>query len=245
MAFTVGADDGHGHKVAMILGESQVATVYTTDDKQLRWKYHQNGGAIPAPMIPARQRFDTLMAEISAAVPIDRKPAAYAQLGKALFNALEMNDAAKINESFKSVEDFILKVCGQRARFLYVRAFLLAAAVLIGIGASITYLPLLDVVLKCTVGVVFGVVGACMSVLQRSSSAEVDITAGETLAAIQGAARALVGALFGLFVVLASIGDLVLGTAKANITALAALAVVAGISERFVPEIIKKIEGGS
>lgn len=244
-ALTTGADDGKGYKVATILGESTIAVVYTTADNQLRWKYHQNGGAIPAPMVPARQKFDALMTDISTSVPSKHKPPAYAHLGKALFNALDVNEPAKIDEAFTYVVSFVNQVRMQRARLVYVRAFLIVALVIISVALAVSYLPVLDVVMKGVIGVIFGVAGACISVLQRSASTDVDIAAGESLVAVQGGARALVGALFGLFVVLASVGDLVLGVAKANVVALAALAVVGGVSERLVPEIIGKLEGMS
>src|SRR5262249_22023257 len=89
-----------------------------------------------------------------------------------------------------------------------------------------------------------GGVGAIASVLQRISSLEISPYAPLWYAVLQGAARVLVGALFGVFFALANKANLVLGTFANNLYAIAAFGVLAGISERFVPEIIRKMESG-
>jgi len=61
---------------------------------------------------------------------------------------------------------------------------------------------------------------------------------------LQGAARIAVGVLFGVFFALANKANLVLGTFAENLNAVAAFSILAGISERFVPEIIRKLESG-
>jgi len=57
-------------------------------------------------------------------------------------------------------------------------------------------------------------------------------------------ARVVLGVLFGVFFPLANKANLILGTFAENLYAIAVFGVLSGISERFVPEIIRKLESG-
>lgn len=245
MAELVKAGDSlHGQTVAMILGQSASVRVYTTTDNQLRWDYLANEGHVPVELAPALSAFDGLMTEISTTVPKDRRAVAYAQLGKALFNALDAANAKGIEDSFKGVRNFVATCALHAARFRYIIAFLIASAILAAsclvLAQFVTSPPNLALLLTAAAS---GTGGAAMSVLYRSSRLALDPTAHTGFLILQGIARAILGALFGCFIVLACQGELILAFAKDHPLALYPLAVVAGYSERFVPEIMSHLEG--
>jgi len=94
------------------------------------------------------------------------------------------------------------------------------------------------------VGGLGGSIGGVISVLQRSNSIDVDYNWDARYILMQGAARIALGTLFGMFTVFACAADFIAGFAKEDPTSLIVLSVVGGISERFVPEIVRRLEAG-
>jgi hypothetical protein len=84
--------------------------------------------------------------------------------------------------------------------------------------------------------------GAVVSVLQRINSLDFSRFAPLWYTLLQGAARVVLGVLFGVFFVLANKANLLLGTFAENLYAIAAFGALSGVSERFIPEIIRKME---
>jgi hypothetical protein len=197
-------DTLNGKVIAAILGQSESVTVYTTTDKELRWDYRGNDGHVPLSLSHAVSYFDSLMTEIATMVPQRRKAIAFIELGKALFNALEGGSAAGIDDAFKGVREFVGNCALHAARFRYVLAFLAAAVILaggcLGFATLVPSPPDLSILL---IAAASGAAGAAMSVLYRSSRLALDPTAPTGFLIVQGIARAVLGALFGCFIVLA------------------------------------------
>src|SRR5262245_54384015 len=77
-----------GQRIHTILGQSSRASVYTTEDKHLRWEYFENRGSPPKRLTPAIEQFDSLMAEIKLlAGNAEYKRTLFERLGKSLFIA--------------------------------------------------------------------------------------------------------------------------------------------------------------
>lgn len=236
-------DSFSGHTVAGVLGQSSRVEVFTTTDKQLRWTYLGNEGRIPSEMLFAVSRFDALMSQIRTQVPKPDREAAYEQLGKALFHVLDCNSPTECAPRYDPVQLFITECALRDSRLTYVVAFLISS-VLIGAacsaaarwGSASETSPFLWAA-SC------GVVGSGMSVLSRSGNLPLNANAGRTFLLLQGACRPILGALFGLFLTLACKGDVILSFAKNSPLALLSMATMAGFSERFVPEIMSRLEG--
>lgn len=230
-----------GQVVESILGQSDKIVVYTTQDKHLRWSYRANGGEIDPPMRPAVSRFDRLMTDIAAVVPARHRASAYAQLGKALFNVLDGGDPSRIEDGFAGVVSFVREAALEYSRLLYVIAFLVTTALL---GPFISWAAVsqdTEPLRSVLTGGAFGMLGACVSVLQRSHGLTLDPMAGRPFILVQGGARAVLGLLFGVFIVLACKGELILAFAKDHPAALLPMAMIAGASERFVPEVMEQL----
>ncbi|MEP6743260.1 MAG: hypothetical protein ABJB61_12230, partial [bacterium] len=88
----------------------------------------------------------------------------------------------------------------------------------------------------------FGSVGACISVLQRNPSLDVDPWMSNGYLRLQGITRIVLGFIFGCIFVLASKANFVLGVVRNNPYSLLVLCIVAGFSERLIPELLSKFE---
>jgi hypothetical protein len=92
-------------------------------------------------------------------------------------------------------------------------------------------------------GAALGVVGAWLSVLQRTGSADLDIGAGTFLFAMEGWVRLAIGGVGGFFVALLLVAGWVLPLAKTNHALFAAVCLVAGLSERLVNSLATDLAG--
>lgn len=87
-----------------------------------------------------------------------------------------------------------------------------------------------------------GACGAWTSVLQRASRLRVGPFDPPHYLAFQGVTRTLLGGVFGAFVVAASNAGILLTFAKDNSWATAVAGFLAGVSERYVPEMLRDFE---
>ena len=63
--------------------------------------------------------------------------------------------------------------------------------------------------------------------------------------ALEGVSRISVGCFFGVLFALMCQGNLVLGVFKEELNALLVFAIISGFSERFVPELMEKLEASA
>jgi hypothetical protein len=232
--------------VRMILGQSPIITVYTTEDGQLRWVYHLDG-RMPPQVLKSVARFDALKAEIISSVPKVHNARAMAQLGKALFAVVESGETEHMEDYFAEVANFIKSKALPPARLHYIAGSTAFAALSVAVLSVVAQFTILSDKPQSLVviGGIGGSIGGLISVLQRSTSLDVDYNWEKTYLLIQGGMRVVLGMLFGIFALLASDADLILGFVKDNLSSMVVLASVAGLSERFVPEIIKRFESHS
>ncbi len=224
------------------LGDGPVACVFTTKDKQLRWRYKANGGVVPFRLLCAVSEFDSIMTTVAVSVPKAYRKATYHHLGKALFAAFHTPDGTKPGKEFKKVRLFVRKKAKERARLAYVLASLASVAALALVVVPIYFLTAASNVALVALGGCFGSVGATISVLQRNPLLELDPWMSTRYHALEGAARIVLGFIFGGIFVIASKANFVLGVISDNSYPLLILCIVAGFSERLIPELLSKLE---
>jgi hypothetical protein len=237
----VGEKCSTGQIVDSILGQSARVTVYTTKDKHLRWQYDENNGNVPDDRIPVLNEFDSLMTEIKAFVPAQNQTEAYTGLGKALFASLNAKETVDLVRNFDTVKTFITQSFLLRARFLYT-AFALGTAVLVIIVLLLFANLLSPTNAVYFYGAVFGATGAAVSVMQRSRNIELDVQLPDRSLYLQACIRVLLGLIFGLLFIFASKANLVMGTINNDFFGLCVFALVAGFSERMIPDLIGRLE---
>ena len=228
----------------MTLGDSPVACVFTTTDNQLRWRYKANNGVVPFRLLGAVSEFDSIMTAIAVSVPKAHRKETYHQLGKALFAAFHTPQGTRPGREFRKVRLFVRKKAKERARLSYVLASLATTTVLALVVVTIYFyfrIPASNLRLVI-LGGCFGAVGATISVLQRSPSLELDPWVSRRYHALQGVTRIVLGFIFGGIFVIGSKANFVLGVIRNNPYPLLILCIVAGFSERLIPELLSKFE---
>lgn len=233
-----------GQIIETILGQSTVAVVYTTKDRFMRWEYFENNGDLPDSHLPAVSCFDALLGDIVVSVPARYQSRAEEELGSALFAALDNADSSQHLQCFDTVKRYIKAVATQHARFVYVITGFGVALLLVLAGAGAYFIigqrfPDLKLLLLAGVG---GGLGALLSILFRADNLDLDSRAHAKYLAFQGASRVALGVLFGALFVAARRANLVAGAIPEAAEPMLVCSVVAGFSERFVPEIMRSIE---
>jgi hypothetical protein len=168
-------------------------------------------------------------------------------LGASIVTMLEKDTAAIIREVVKKADTYLKERMAEMARkwylissFIYTGIYILA--ILIALNAG-NYNDLWSHIFH---GTAMGALGALISIITRSEKIYVNISAGKYLHFLETAARIVVGILGGVLAALAVKADILLGIFKSSKEPLALLLIVcfvAGASERFVPSIIKHVEG--
>lgn len=240
--YKVGDEGETGQTIKTILGQSQNVAVFTTTDNQLRYEEYRPDNEHLEERQTAITRFDQIMADISTFVAKKSKKRAYHQLGKALYSALDCVQPDMYDSFFKPLEEFIKGQALFSARFAYIITSFATTCIF---GIILWIIPFVSnnaTVKQYLFGGICGLIGALVSVLQRSSNLELDYTQPQHHVILQGVSRSILGLIFGSFIVLASQGNLLLGMISDNVFSLYTFCFVAGVSERFVPEIIEKME---
>lgn len=239
----VGSETSTGQIVSEVLGQSTTAAVYQTEDGHLRWSYFGNSKILPDEKKPAVAMFDGLMQTVKVYLSDTHKEECLKLLGKSLFRALDSEVSLDGPNHFENAASTIEDLAQQNARFSYVSfCFAALAVVLLVGGLSIWALALEEV---WEIGAwcgILGAAGAAISVAHRIRNLNIEWKSQRKLLAAEGFARILVGFFFGVLFCLMCKGDLVLGALKSNYLALLVFSTIAGFSERFIPELMEKLE---
>ncbi|WP_294624028.1 hypothetical protein [uncultured Roseovarius sp.] len=239
----IGSKTSTGQIVKEVLGQSKTAAVYITDDNNLRWSYFGDGGDIPDYKKPSVSEFDSLMQLIRTYVPKRQKEDHFKLLGKSLFQALNSTENLSSPVHFHAVAASIEELSQQSARFSYVTYCFLALGIIVSIGLLLDWG--LSFSGEWAVGTwcgLMGAAGAAISVAHRITGLKINWKSQPKMLVAEGFARVLVGLFFGIIFYMMSVSDLVLGMLKENTLALLVFATIAGFSERFIPELMEKLE---
>lgn len=232
-----------GDKICHIVGETDRAGVFLIEGDKIRWEFYADS-VVPEHAHHATSKYEALFYTVSASFPPKLRRSLVLEIANSLFSALDSKTAAPVDGYFTVVEEKVGYQAKANQSFRY----------LLGAGIALVATGVIDVALGYWIG--FGIagpvllaagaggMGAIASVLQRIGSLDISRFAPLWFAFVQGGARVGLGVLFGLFFVVANKANLVLGSFAENVYAVAAFGALAGISERFIPEIIRKLESG-
>lgn len=225
-----------------IFGRTDNFIVYLTGRKGVRYEFDDG---IRDEVGPVVQRFNDLAVCIRVMRMGPDKLHAYWLLALATYTALLNRKRSPLNVHFREVPAFVRARGAAHARFLYVASGVVAAMALIGAASSVLWFgefqsgESLDLAL-CAIG---GALGAQTSLLQRASAVELDPYATRGTLTFLGLVRIALGITFGVLVVVLSKANLLAGVVSQSHWSIFAIAFVGGgFSERFVPDLLSKLE---
>jgi hypothetical protein len=168
------------------------------------------------------------------------RAAAVEFLAPALYAALLTAEGQDPKAAFADARAYIERKTTERARLHYV-LFSGAFAALFLMLAYFGHLCWTsDIRGLVSIRIGSGAVGATISIIQRVWMLKVDPLESTFYVAAQGFVRIILGAMFGAVFIILSKANVAFGTVSDNVLALCALSIAAGLSERFVPDLLER-----
>lgn len=194
---------------------------------------------LPDYLKPAVAEFNQLLSFSTSTLSKKDQRLVNPQLAHSLSIAFNSQENEDVLRGFKKVENFINIRANSNTHFWYifynsVLFFLICIVLLLLYFYS-------DISKVFVVGAAGGLVGAFLSILTRIDQLALDILAPFRNVFLQGYSRLLVGIISGLFIIVASRSNLILGTYSESIYSLVVFCLISGFSERFVPDLISTI----
>jgi hypothetical protein len=170
-------------------------------------------------------------------------------LGEAVARLLDTQNPDQAKAVLEKARSYINARSSENARLWYLTASLQATAgaviVVLLIWAAKAYLPLGFRTLSIILGVGAGALGAFLSILLRSHTVPLDISASKRLYRFEGFAKVLAGMIGALLVALGVEAKFLFGninSSEGQLELILVLCIVAGASERLIPSIIRNVE---
>jgi len=240
-------------RIRVLTVASKDYIVYLDDDFNVEWSLTEGYDAASNPALgPVQDRVSLLEVQSVDCVPPRRLGPFRRLLAEGLGRVISDRSEAGARALLDRAEEEIVSRRSERARIWYLMASGIAACVVGIIGVVLWACKRwaicilggngFDVLLASTLGGL----GALISVISRSTRLTTDTYAGSWIHYFEGAARIVTGWAGALFVSLAVKADLVGGivnTVRHGLPLLLTLGFAAGISERLMPDLIRKVEG--
>lgn len=229
------------HLPVQVFGRGTDYAVFMDKNGVVRWDYP----AYPAALLPAITEFEKSMVVATTVMQDVHQKMAKQILGNELTVAFRSGaNMPPLSEVFAASRDFIYKRVQATATNSYVAASLVAA---LGFGAvllaCIVWSPtrIVHQAHLLAVGALAGMIGASISVLQRSATLEITPFALKSQLGVQAVVRMTLGIIFGALTVIAVKGKVAFGAFDWNNDMLFIFAVAAGFSERLVPDLLTNL----
>jgi len=239
--FVPGAKDPAGRTIETVIGRHRKLVVWITSENVVGWLYDE----LPERLRPAVVQFQRLNGIAKSRLGKKQRPIVAGLLGPALYAALLSSDAEDPSLHFEEARCIIYSKCTQVSRLAYVLLSLLFGVVVVAAAlSSYVYLPTSESLRTALfVGITGGIIGSVISIIQRARTLKIDPFDSAIVLAFHGLSRVVLGAVFGVLLVAASKSNIALGHFADNLWALFGLAAVAGLTERWVPELLARHAG--
>jgi hypothetical protein len=239
-AVSIGDTADHGCRVTHIVSVEANYVIYVTDDGKAGFECSRGFVSTRSQAI---QCHDEIVWKCFTALPDRLRRKVLQQEAYALANAFAASDDSIAESYYRNVNRLFEAKVKEYFLFWYLLGF--AATFLIG---SVAILPSwhgyfanhsAEVNVAIFAGLI-GALGALASVLQRIGTLEFYSYHSLWFYFISGTARAVLGYIFGLVLYFLVKADILFSVAKTNVWYILVLAFLAGINERFVPELIER-----
>ncbi len=233
----IGETRSSGQKVKSIIAYGPEVRVFVAEDDSIGWEYD---GKDNLSFSNALAIYNELSYRVKHFVPNELQKICKEELGHSFYLAL--SGGSDKSKYFSEVKMFIDSKAKERSRLHYLLWCTVTVFVFWGFAIPFYYLINGENLHLVILGCIAGSLGSLLSVLQRSSDLHIDPYGTEFYLSLQGVARAALGTLFGAVLIIASKSNLVFGFVNDNKMGLFIFSIIAGFSERFVPEILNRIE---
>jgi hypothetical protein len=225
--------------IEYIFGYGENFIVYLNNQPAIAYEYDE----MPSCLIPVVAEFYRLQHIANCALQgVDKKEIA-SILGTELAAAFRSSGDAAPALHFLSSREFITNRAEAVLRSAYVRSSVLSSIIVIMLLAVSTYFlrKISGNAWLISFGALGGVAGATISIIQRGVTLTVNPFVPLPHVVFQGLVRVGLGGVFGVLLIVASRANLTLGILGNNVWSLFIFSVVAGFSERFIPDILDRI----
>ncbi len=228
--------------ITRIVGKNINCIVYFVDVEgveKLRWHWDneicKNATNATAIAHDLANRIDSVLLK-------EQRLIGYNLIGSALFAALQMPLNATSVDPFRNVKQYIETKLNERAHFNYLFISFLLMTILGGFTIIIANYYGLRISIDLIIVGTLGSVGAFVSILQRYKDIEIKKYSSSEYVALRGLTRITIGFIFGCYLLILVEAELLFGGLNINDSFVHAFAFISGFSERFIPEVIGKVE---
>lgn len=238
--YIVGDEAEGGSVIGVIIGSAPNFIVFMTEDEGLRWELDDDNR--PDHFADCVARFDKLQSMVINSVPRRKRQKSLKEsLGRALFVSVTSR-SPEAEVKFDAIGSRVENEIRLQARLHYVVASLVLASFVGCAVYGLKHFEIMGDLFSYGLGASAGAVGAALSVLLRSGSINVPPFSTPFEHSFQGLSRVLLGTLSGLVLSVLINAEIVLGLLKGNLDALSVFCIIAGFSERYLPDILYSIE---
>ncbi|MFZ0748323.1 MAG: hypothetical protein WAM70_03110, partial [Pyrinomonadaceae bacterium] len=215
--------------------------VYTNKHDELTYEC----STLPTKLAPAVTEFNRLSSIAKAKSGLDALDQKAMQhiLGIDLAAAFTSGEQFHPQTNFLSSRDFINSKVEEKLRATYILGSVACAVILFLLTGLGTYLLWRggSFLWEVSLGLLGGVLGATISVMQRGGNLTVNPFFRWPRIVLMGLTRISLGMIFGAVLVVAAKADISMSMVKSNMWSLFIFTIVAGFSERFVPDVLGSI----
>lgn len=225
--------------IKRIISINSNIAVYFSDGNSIAYEFSEDRVLSEYGLV--KSEFDRLIKLIPINAPDSMIRQLKHELGTSLFHALSSSNIEDALSFFDNVSSKINKLkTPEQAKITFVAYSISLSTIAISalIYLSFALHNMSDIVL-C---MLFGVVGALLSTLQRNISFDIDLLASYWMYFAHAFIKILTGIISGLVIFLISHSGIALSFAKDNTYALLLFCLISGFSERYIPDLLAKIK---
>lgn len=228
-----------GTEIKLILQKSEEVLVYWNTQGTISFIYEDTKIKTHT-QSKVTKKFQSLYHSISEDLPENIAKHLKTELGYALFHALSAKRDRQALKYFNLIERRISSDANKMYFFLWSVIY----SIIISALLTITYfcLKIWDIEHYIWLTSAGGCIGALFSLIQRNKNIKLYPFTSELNLHILVLIRCLVGTLSGLILYFVSAANLAFGFAQNNIETLMSFSLLSGFSERFIPQILYKME---
>ncbi|MDQ1233333.1 hypothetical protein QE450_000831 [Paenibacillus sp. SORGH_AS306] len=222
----------------VFVSSSSNITIYMERNKELRWYYE----GLPEYMVISFSEFRRLHSLSNSLLNGVNRELINRNLAVAMTNSNILQDPDRSSAQFSEIENSIKERATARVKFNILLLISTLGLVIIFLCFYFYFSYVIpEIISNLIIGAAGGTLGSVISVIQRNDKITVDFLLSPLAIGTESISRLLLGIIFGIILVLLIQSELITLFSIKNISALCVLSIIAGFSERFVPDFLDKI----